>query len=45
MDPLPHVNVGNSRIQLGKSMKYLGIFIDSRWSFKDHFAYIEEKEK
>ncbi|KMQ90527.1 reverse transcriptase [Lasius niger] len=43
MDPLSHVNVGNTRIQLGKSIKYLGIFIDSRWSFKDHFAYIEEK--
>lgn len=40
---LPNILVGNSRIKLGKSMKYLGIFIDSRWSFTDHFAYVESK--
>lgn len=42
-DNLPSILVGNSRIKLGKSMKYLGIFIDSRWSFTDHFAYVESK--
>ncbi|KMQ91066.1 reverse transcriptase [Lasius niger] len=42
-DDLPSILVGNSRIQLGKSMKYLGIYIDSRWSFTDHFAYVESK--
>lgn len=29
-DPLPRVSVGRSKIDLGKSMKYLGIIIDSR---------------
>lgn len=42
-DPLPRVSVGRSKIDLGKSMKYLGIIIDSRWSFRDHFSYVEEK--
>lgn len=42
-DILPTISVGRSRIALGTSMKYLGIIIDSRWSFSDHFAYIEAK--
>lgn len=25
------------------SMKYLGVIIDSKWSFADHFAYVESK--
>lgn len=37
------VKVGNSDIPLGKSMKYLGIMIDSRLNFKDHFDYISSK--
>ncbi|KMQ90129.1 reverse transcriptase [Lasius niger] len=24
-------------------MKYLGVFIDSRWSFEDHFSYVADK--
>lgn len=39
----PHISVGNSRIKLSGSMKYLGIIIDSKWSFGDHFAYVEAK--
>lgn len=42
-DDLPSILVGNSRIRLDRSMKYLGIYIDSRWSFTDHFAYVETK--
>ncbi|KMQ86127.1 reverse transcriptase [Lasius niger] len=30
-------------IDLSPSIKYLGIFIDSKWSFSDHFRYVEDK--
>lgn len=40
---LPSISVGESRIVPGTSMKYLDIIIDSRWSFSDHFAYVEAK--
>lgn len=43
LDPLPRVSVGKTRIGLGKSMKYLGVIVDSRWSFSDHFQYVNEK--
>ncbi|CAL1673000.1 unnamed protein product [Lasius platythorax] len=39
----PFVSVGNCRIKLANSMKYLGIYIDNRWIFRDHFAYVEAK--
>lgn len=37
------VRVGASEVQIRKSMKYLGIFIDGRWSFRRHFVFIEDK--
>ncbi|KMQ89495.1 reverse transcriptase [Lasius niger] len=40
---LPFVSVGNCSIKLANSMKYLGVYIDSRWTFHDHFAYVEAK--
>lgn len=42
-DVLPSISVGGTRIELKESMKYLGVFIDSRWSFVDHFAYVTDK--
>lgn len=42
-DYFPLISVGNSRIKLSGSMKYLGIIIGSKWSFVDHFAYVEAK--
>ncbi|KMQ91208.1 reverse transcriptase [Lasius niger] len=26
-----------------QSIKYLGVFIDSKWSFSDHFRYVDDK--
>lgn len=40
---MPLVKVGNARIQLRDSMKYLGVMLDSRWTFKCHFQYVENK--
>ncbi|KMQ83439.1 reverse transcriptase [Lasius niger] len=42
-DVLPTISVGDSRVELKGSMKYLGVFIDSGWSFGDHFAYVTDK--
>ncbi|KMQ89040.1 reverse transcriptase [Lasius niger] len=42
-DALPTISVGDTRIELKGSMKYLGVFIDSGWSFGDHFAYVTDK--
>ncbi|KMQ92618.1 reverse transcriptase [Lasius niger] len=42
-DALPSISVGDGRIELKGSMKYLGVFIDSRWSFEDHFSYVVDK--
>src|SRR5580765_8861383 len=30
-------------INLTPSIKYLGIYIDSKWSFSDHFRYVKDK--
>jgi len=40
---MPMVRVGNAKIQLKDSMKYLDVMLDSRWSFKSHFQYVENK--
>lgn len=40
---LSNILVGNTRIKVGRSMKYLEIYIDSTWSFSDHFEYVETK--
>lgn len=37
------VKVGKDSIVVGETMKYLGIMLDSRLSFCDHFEYIEGK--
>lgn len=38
---IPEVVVGNAGIQVKGSMKYLGIIVDSKWSFREHFDYVE----
>lgn len=40
---IPPVVVGRSRITVGKKAKYLGVILDSRWSFEAHFEYMENK--
>lgn len=40
---MPLVKVGSIDVQVSGSMKYLGVIIDSSWSFRDHFAYVEGK--
>lgn len=42
-EDLPHIQVGDQWIQAGTSMKYLGILLDSKLKFLDHFRYVEEK--
>lgn len=37
------VKVGKNRIAVGETMKYLGIMLDRRLSFRSHFEYIESK--
>ena len=37
------VTVGDTRIMSKKSLKYLGVIIDNRLSFKDHISYACEK--
>lgn len=37
------VQVGKDRIVVGEIIKYLGVILDSRLSFGDHFEYIETK--
>lgn len=32
------VRVGEARVGVGKRMRYLGLTIDSRWNFEDHFG-------
>lgn len=33
-----HISIGEVRIEVGSSMKYLGLVLDSRWSFREHFT-------
>ncbi|KMQ87908.1 reverse transcriptase [Lasius niger] len=40
---MPTVYVDNAYVTTTTSMKYLDVMIDSRWSFQDHFRYIETK--
>ncbi|XP_041984091.1 uncharacterized protein LOC121736777 [Aricia agestis] len=35
--------VGGTRIEVASSMTYLGLVLDSRWSFKEHFRRLSEK--
>lgn len=41
---MPRVYVDNTYIATTTSMKYLGVVIDSGWSFTDHFGYVESKK-
>lgn len=40
---LPLVKMGRSSVQTERVMKYLGVMIDSRWSFIHHIKYATEK--
>lgn len=40
---LPRITVGRSKIQVSRSMKYLGVIIDTKWNFIPHFDYIKDK--
>lgn len=40
---MPNIRIGGLAITTKTSMKYLGVIIDSMWSFKEHFKYIESK--
>ena len=33
-----HILIGETRIEVGSNMRYLGLVLDSRWSFREHFA-------
>jgi len=35
--PPTFIRVGEARIQVGDSMRYLGLHLDSTWSFGEHF--------
>jgi len=35
--------VNNTLIKFATSIKYLGIMIDSKWAFKEHLKYVENK--
>lgn len=35
--PTSMVRVGEAEVQVGRNMKYLGLILDGRWSFIDHF--------
>lgn len=40
---MPLVRVGQTNIQVGSLMKYLGVIIDGSWNFRDYLRYIESK--
>lgn len=40
---VPEIRIGSTVVPLSKSMKYLGVYLDSRLSFRDHFSYVELK--
>lgn len=40
---MPYIRVGDSQIRTRPSIKYLGVMIDAKWSFRDHFTYVCEK--
>lgn len=40
---MPRIKIGRTNIQVGDSMKYLGVIVDRSWNFKDHFFYLETK--
>lgn len=40
---LPSVRIGRSNIAVKRHMKYLGVIIDYKWSFVNHFKYTLDK--
>lgn len=38
-----HIVVAGVSIEVGKSLKYLGLVLDSRWTFRAHFAALAPK--
>lgn len=38
-----YVQVGDERVLVGQSLKYLGVMLDSKLTFRPHFEYIEQK--
>lgn len=40
---IPEIRVGTTVVPLRESMRYLGVYLDSRLSFKEHFNYVEAK--
>lgn len=41
--PTAHIQVDGTPVQLGKCLKYLGLQLDGRWSFDDHFDRLAGK--
>lgn len=39
----PSARVANELIEIGNTMKYLGVILDSRLTFRAHFEYVEAK--
>jgi len=37
------LRVGHEMIPVKRSIKYLGVYLDQEWSFKEHTEYIEQK--
>ncbi|XP_070162482.1 uncharacterized protein [Polyergus mexicanus] len=37
------IMIGDVLVQFSESIKYLGIYIDVRWTFSQHFKYVVEK--
>lgn len=37
------ITMNKEKIKLGKSIKYLGIILDSKLDFREHFRYIHDK--
>ncbi|XP_070162535.1 uncharacterized protein [Polyergus mexicanus] len=37
------LTIGVNTVKFGSSMRYLGILIDIRWNFNDHFKFAEQK--
>ncbi|KMQ84556.1 reverse transcriptase [Lasius niger] len=36
--PQPHIEIEGVRIEIRSHMKYLGLYLDCRWCFKEHFC-------
>lgn len=40
---LPTIRIGNTMIKSARHMKYLGVILDSKWNFYQHFLYARDK--